>query len=94
MTFLPFVILWVLMALSVLALLVWRQSVARHEDDKLHVLDGAFLQKSAEQMAVAAKLDFIDKWGKMLTIVTVVYGVILGVAYAWASWIHNTSVGV
>ena len=94
MTILPFVILLALLAMTVLALFVWRQSVARHEDDKLHVLDGAFLQKSSEQRMVAAKLDFIDKWGKILTVVTVVYGLILGVLYAWMSWIQNTTVGV
>ena len=92
--FVPFVILWVLLALTVLMLFVWRKSVSSKEDDNLHVLDGASAAKSAEQVVLAQKLDLIDKWGKIATIVTVVYGVILGALYVWQSWVQNTNAGV
>ena len=94
MSFIPFAILWILLALTVSVLFVWRQAVARNEDDKLHVLDGASLQKSTEQIALAHKLDFIDKWGKILTIVAVVYGLVLAVMYVWVSWMQTANVGV
>ena len=94
MSFVPFVILWILLALTVLTLFVWRKMVSSKEDDNLHVLDGASAAKSAEQVAVAQKLDLIDKWGKIATIVAVVYGVILGALYVWQSWIQNSSIGV
>jgi hypothetical protein len=94
MNFVPFLVLWVLLALTVLTLFIWRKMVASKEDDNLHVLDGASAAKSADQQVIAQKLDFIDKWGKIVTIVTIVYGVILGGLFVWQSWIQNTSVGV
>ena len=92
--FLPFVILWALLALTVLGVLVWRRLVASKEDDYLHVMDGAAVEKGAEQIALAQKLDVIDKWGKLLTIVTVIYGVILAFAYVWSSWVHGSNVSL
>jgi hypothetical protein len=94
MSIIPFVILWVLMALTVLTLFIWRKMVAAKEDDNLHVLDGASAAKSAEQVAIAQKLDLIDKWGKIATVVAVIYGVILAALYVWQSWVQNSSIGV
>ena len=94
MSLIPFMILWVLLALTVLALFIWRKAVASKEDDNLHVLDGAAAQTSAQQAAVAQKLELIDKWGKILTIVTVVYGLIVGGLFMYQSWIQNTTIGV
>jgi hypothetical protein len=94
MNLMPLVILWMVLALAVLALLVWRKAVARNEDDNLHVLDGAAAQTSSVQAAVAEKLELIDKWGKIVTIVTVVYGVALGGLYVYQSWVQNTKIGV
>lgn len=94
MNFVPFVISWMLLAVTVLTLLIWRKIVSTKEDDNLHVLGGASVEKSAEQISVAQKLDFIDKWGKIVTMVTVIYGVILGGLYMWLSWVQNTNLGV
>jgi hypothetical protein len=94
MNFVPFVILWILLALTVLTLFVWRKTVASKEDDNLHLADGASVAKSVEQAEVAEKLDLIDKWGKIVTVITVVYGVILGGLYMWLSWVQNTNLGV
>jgi hypothetical protein len=38
---------------------------------------------------VAQKLDLIDKWGKIVTVVTVVYGLIIGALYVYQSWMQN-----
>jgi len=43
---------------------------------------------------VAHKLDQIDKWGKILTVIALVYGVILGAAYAYQAWIQTSQTGV
>jgi len=87
---LPFLYPWVVLALAGVGLVVWRKVIASHEDDNLHVLDGG----GADQTVVAHKLDQIDKWGKILTVIAVVYGVILGAAYAYQAWVQASSAGV
>jgi len=87
---LPFLYPWVALALAVIGLLVWRKVVASHEDDNLHVLDGG----GADQTVVAHKLDQIDKWGKILTVIALVYGLIRAVAYAYQAWIQTSQSGV
>lgn len=93
MNFVPFIVLWILMALTVVALFIWRKSVSRKEDDNLHVLDGAAIDKSNDQVVIANKLDRIDRWGKIVTVVAVAYGVILGGLYVWQSWVQNGNIG-
>jgi ABC-type iron transport system FetAB permease component len=75
--FLPLLVVWIALALVVMALFLWRQTVARGEDDSLHVMHGALTQ----QTSLAQKLDVIDKWGKILTVITVVFGLLLAAAY-------------
>jgi hypothetical protein len=94
MNFVPFVILWFLLALTVLALFVWRKTVASKEDDGLHVMEAASAAKNSEQAMVAQKLELIDKWGKIATVLAVVYGLAVGALYVWQSWVQNTSIGV
>jgi uncharacterized membrane protein len=91
-TFVPFVVLWCAMAVVVLGLLVWRRMVASEEDDRIHVLDGASEAVSQHQVQVATKLEQIDKWGKTLTVITVVYGIVLAAAYIYYGWMHATSI--
>ena len=93
MNFVPLLILWALMGAAVLVLLVWRKAVSLKEDDNLHVLDGESVEKSAEQIALAKKLDLIDRRGKIVTVLTVVYGVILCGVYVWQSWVTNSKIG-
>lgn len=93
-TFVPFLALWALLLLTVLALFIWRKRVSRQEDDTLHVSEAGSFAKSAEQAAVAQKLELIDKWGKIVTAVVVLYGVILGGLYVWQSWVQNTGTGM
>lgn len=84
----PFMVLWVLMAASVLALLAWRKSVSSHEDDSLHVLHGNAVP---QQTAVAQKLEQIDKWGKTLTVVTVALGLLLAAVYVYQVWMQSST---
>ena len=66
----PFMVLWGVLAVAVLVLLALRKSVAKNEDDSLHLSVG---NVSQQQTAIAQKLDMIDKWGKILTVITVMY---------------------
>jgi hypothetical protein len=88
--FIPFFVLLGVMATAVLALFVYRKSVSRNEDDSLHVLHG----QASAQTALANKLDAIDKWGKTLTIITVVYGIALAAAYVYQGWVQSSSTGL
>ena len=79
---LPYAVFWGVLALVVLLLMVYRKVVASHEDASLHVEGNA----SMEQMATAHRLESIDRWGKMLTIVAAVYGIALAVIYLYQVW--------
>ena len=87
--FVPLFVVWGVLALIVLGLFLWRRSVASHEDDSLHVMSGVVTQ----QTALAEKLDMIDKWGKILTVITVVLGLLIGGAYVYAQFVGRASMG-
>lgn len=82
-------VVWALMAASVLALVVWRSAVARGEDDTLHVREGDPVV--SHQAEVAHKLDAIDRWGKALTVAMVVYGLAIAAAYVYQSWVATST---
>jgi len=85
----PLLVLWIVLALGVLSLFLWRQAVARNEDDSLHVMHGALTQ----QTSLSQKLDVIDKWGKILTVITVVLGLLLAAAYVYGQFAGRSSLG-
>jgi hypothetical protein len=89
MNYLPLLVVWSALALVVLALFVWRQSIARNEDDSLHVMHGAL----TPQTSLAQKLDVIDKWGKILTVITVVSGLLIAAAYVYAQFAGRSALG-
>ena len=90
MNLFPLLVVWVVLALSVLALFLWRQAVARGEDDSLHVMHGAI---ATQQTALAQKLEVIDKWGKIVTVITVVLGLAIAAAYVYGQFAGRSSVG-
>ena len=76
----PLIGLEVALVLAVFALIAWRKAVSRGEDDSLHVLQAETI---SQQSAVAHKLEVIDKWGKSMTAVAVVFGLL---------WMQGTQV--
>ena len=91
LNFLPFLTSWIVLALAVIAMIAWRKVVTRQEDDSLHVMN---MGAATHQADVTHKLDVIDKWGKLLTAVTIVYGLILAGLYLYQSWIEMSHIGV
>lgn len=85
MSLVPFVIVWAVLAAVVIALLIYRGVVAGHEDDMLHVEDTTGTLAS-QQEQVAKKLEVIDRWGKILTVLVVLYGLGLAAAYVYNAW--------
>lgn len=82
----PFAVLWGILALIVLSLIVIRKKIAGGEDDTLHVMEGD-ARMIPHQQEVAAKLEVIDKWGKLLTIIAVIFGLLLAAAWVYQSWL-------
>lgn len=78
--------LWAALALCVVGLIAYRRTITAHEDDSVHLEHET--AKTTEQATLAKKVDSVDKWGKILTTVTVIYGVVL-LAY----WVYTTTVG-
>lgn len=76
MSIVPFAVIWACMVVAVIGLAVYRKMIALHEDDFIHVAEGE-AKAIPQQIATAQKLEVLDHWGKILTIVTVVSGVLL-----------------
>jgi hypothetical protein len=67
----------ILLVLASIALAAYRKFVTREEDDLVHLGEGA-VQQAAKQEALARNLNQLDKIGKILITVTVLYGLGLG----------------
>lgn len=88
----PYAIAWGLLAIVVIFLAFWRRHVAAQEDDTLHVTgpDNVVVQ----QMTVARKLELIDRWGKILTVILAITGLILAVLYGMYLWEASSRAGL
>lgn len=88
MHLLPYVIAWGVLAVIVVLLALYRRTIASHEDDSLHVSDpgGAVV---AQQALLARRLERIDRWGKILTVIALVAGLALAGAYLYHGWVES-----
>ncbi len=86
----PLVALWMVVTAIVIVLFIWRKIVAGKEDDTLHVNSGVLTQ----QTSLAQKLDQIDKWGKILTVVAVLLGLLVAAGYVYGQFVGRASMGV
>jgi hypothetical protein len=86
MNLMPFIYGWVVLIVAVAALAVRRQTVARHDDETLHLKDteAALVSK---QFALERKIRVIDRWGPWLTVVAVLYGLALFGTYVYHLWV-------
>jgi hypothetical protein len=80
--------IWVVLFLAVASLAVVRKWASREEDDSLH-LKSAEVALAQKQTALAGYLDRVDRWGKALTIVVVVYGLALLVRVLYQGWVDS-----
>ena len=82
----PFAILWMLLVVVVVALIVYRKWISKDEEDSIHVMDGEAGQ-IMRQTVMAEKLNVIDKWGKTLTGVVLVYGLAMASIFLYNAWL-------
>lgn len=81
----PIVMIWVVLGVVTLGLALYRKLITANEEDLVHLADGEERQ-IPEQVSLARKLEAIDRYGKILTIVTVALGVAIGIAYMYQAW--------
>jgi uncharacterized membrane protein YedE/YeeE len=81
----PFAAGWIVVAGAVLVLALYRHQITSHEDDTIHIAEGEASQVS-QQAETAHRVAVIDRWGKLLTIIGAVYGVVLGAVYFYQYW--------
>lgn len=79
------VTIWVVMALILVALALYRKLVSRRGDDILHVRDSE-MPLISDQVVIGKRLDWIDRWGKVATMVLIVYGLAIAAAYLYTGW--------
>jgi uncharacterized membrane protein len=92
-TLLPFLVIWAILAVILVVLYMYRRRIALKDDETLHVLD-ADANMVAQQATVAKKLEVVDKWGKILTVLVVVYTLALAGFYIYTVWQESTKVSL
>ena len=80
----------VLMTLTVIGLAYYRHTIAKQQDFNLHVNEA---QGTSHQTDVAQRLTAIDKWGKILTALTVVYFLVLAGLMLYREWTRGGTLG-
>ena len=92
MIFMPFaLVVWLAIASAVVGLAVYRKLISRNEDDSLHMGPGDSA-RIAEQVALAHRLDSVDKWGKTLTVIAVALGVVLVAVAVYEAWASSLTI--
>ena len=89
MTIVPFVILWAAAAVSVLGLALYRKLITIHGDDEFVHLGEGEQNLIPQQVALGAKLEFIDRWGKGLTVFIVAYGLLIVSYVLYQAWLTS-----
>ena len=87
----PFLIGWTVLLVVAIGLYTCRRRVARQDDETIHVLDSD-ADKVAQQVVVAKKLDVLDRWVKLASILVVVSGLVLGALYIYAAWVASSGI--
>jgi len=85
MGFTPYVVAWAVLGVVVLGLAIYRNLMALHEDDNLHIATGEE-KLIAPQVAFHRFMDRVDRWGEALTAVTVISGLAIAAMYVYQVW--------
>lgn len=82
----PAVVIWVVLAIATLGLALYRKLISASEEDLIHLGPGEERQ-IPEQVALAARLKAVDTWGKTLTVITVVIGLVMASVYLYQQFL-------
>jgi hypothetical protein len=89
----PFLALWLIVIAAVIVVAFWRRTVAVQEDPALH-LGTAHAGTADQQIALAKKLEQIDRRLKLLVVIAVVFGILLGAAALYKAWVLGPGAGL
>ena len=77
----PYIGIWALVALLALVLALYRKFVSAHEEDRyVHISEGE-AHLIPHQVSINRKLQAIDRWGEILTVLALVAGLALAGVY-------------
>ena len=82
---------WAVLAVIVLCLALYRFALAGHEDESLHV-SAVEAKAVVEQQQVFGKLNRVEFWGKLLTVVVVLYGLAIAGVYLYNAWQQSSQI--
>ena len=85
------VVTWTLLAAIVIGLALYRKLVSRGELDVVHIRDAEAALIPGQEL-FARRLDWIDHWGKRITVATVAYGFLIAVVYLIRVWPDNNQI--
>ena len=90
MNFIPYIVVWVVLGIIVAVLAVSRMRLAKREDATLDVLESEGV--AAQQKEMTRKLAKVDRWGQVLTIILVLYGITLAGIYIYLAWQQSSRI--
>ena len=90
MNFIPYIVVWVVLGIIVVVLAVSRMRLAKREDATLDVLESEGV--AAQQKEMTRKLSKVDRWGQVLTIILVLYGITLAGIYIYQAWQQSSRI--
>jgi hypothetical protein len=82
----PYVVSWAVLAFIVLGLAAYKLTlymITSRQDFAPHIASAP--PQSAQKAVVAHREEILDKWGKILTIVAIVYGLVIAVVYLYSA---------
>jgi len=90
MNYIPYIVVWVVLGIVVIVLAISRMRLAKREDKTLDILEGE--SEAGQQIEMTKKIAKIDRWGQVLTIVLVLYGIILAGIYIYQAWQQSSKI--
>jgi len=93
MALIPWAISWAVLAALVLTLAIYRSILASKDDETVHISD-LEAPLIAQQTAIAARLTMIDRVGKSLTVVVLLYGLALAGIWVYQVWEQSSRAGL
>ncbi len=82
MNWMPYVIVWIAVGAGTLGLALYRKFLAMKEDDYIHIEAWRAPEVNAQQV-MAKRMHAIDRWGETLSVLTLVGGLVLALAWLY-----------